>query len=75
MSEDFYRVFRLGDSDKHITPTDLSGVALAAIQGLLRQLESTGNENRQLKEESAEVQNRLARLESLLTFLVSAGSE
>lgn len=53
VSEDFYRLFGLGDGDKHITPTDLSGVALAAIQGLLKEISI--------------LRKRVARLESSQT--------
>ncbi len=34
MAQDFKAAFRLGSDDKHISTTDLDGVALAAIQGL-----------------------------------------
>ncbi len=34
MAQDFYRAFKLGDSDRHINSVDAQGVAFAAIQGL-----------------------------------------
>jgi hypothetical protein len=34
MAQDFYRLFALGDDDKHINTIDPDGVALAAIRGL-----------------------------------------
>ena len=34
MAEDFYAMFGLGADEEHISPLDVNGVALAAIQGL-----------------------------------------
>ena len=39
MAQDFYAAFGLGQDDKHITSIDASGVSLAAIQELNKQLE------------------------------------
>ena len=39
MAQDFHGAFGLGDSDKTITNIDADGVALAAIQGLKRELD------------------------------------
>jgi hypothetical protein len=39
VAEDFHTAFDLGSNDKTISLTDLSGVALAAIKGLLQQLQ------------------------------------
>jgi hypothetical protein len=39
MAQDFYRTFRVGEDDKHITTIDPDGVALAAIQGLHEEIE------------------------------------
>ncbi len=36
MAQDFYAAFNLGTDDKHIATVDADGVALAAIQGLIR---------------------------------------
>jgi hypothetical protein len=56
MAQDFYAAFNVGPDDKHITTTDESGVALAAIQGLNQKLES-------------EAQARDARITALETEL------
>jgi len=64
MAEDFYQAFGLGDTDKGIALNDTSGVALAAIKGL----------NEIVKEKDAriaEMSNRLAKLESLVSSLVA----
>ena len=40
MAQDFYSAFGLGSDNKTISASDISGVALAAIQGLYRELAS-----------------------------------
>lgn len=60
MGQDFYALFGVGQDQKHLSPTDTAGVALAAIQGL----------NRKLQEKDAEIQllkARLAEIESMLS--------
>jgi regulator of replication initiation timing len=52
-----------GADDKHIATVDEEGVALAAIQGLNRKVES---ENAALRSENAELRARLERLEEEL---------
>ena len=52
-AEDFAETFGLGNDDKHITTVDESGVALAAIQGLNKKVET---ENAELKQRSAALQ-------------------
>ncbi len=39
MAQDFYAAFNVGEDDKHITTIDADGVALAAIQELIKQNE------------------------------------
>jgi hypothetical protein len=56
MAEDFHAAFGLGVDNKHIAPSDQSGVALAAIQGLAEQ------KDRQI----AELAARIAELEKKL---------
>lgn len=58
-AEDFADAFGLGHDEKHIATVDESGVALAAIQGLNRKVES---ENAKLRQQNAELQSRLERL-------------
>ena len=49
VAEDFHGAFGLGKDNKHIAPTDLAGVALAAIQGL------KAEQDRMMKEKEAEI--------------------
>jgi hypothetical protein len=39
MAQDFYSAFKLGADDKHVASSDMSGIALAAIQGLYEVVE------------------------------------
>jgi hypothetical protein len=48
MAQDFAAAFGVGADDRHIHPIDGQGVALAAIQGLLTQVEEMGQENARL---------------------------
>jgi hypothetical protein len=59
VAQEFHAAFGLGDSDKAIGTVDESGVALAAIQGLVEELRRRDAENADLKK-------RLERLEQLL---------
>jgi hypothetical protein len=66
IAEDFAATFGLGSNEKYIGTVDESGVALAAIQGLNKKVET---ENATLKQENAELRGKLdaiaARLEKL----------
>ncbi len=42
MAQDFWKAFGLGTDDRHITSSDVSGVALAAIQGMNQKLLADG---------------------------------
>ena len=55
MAEDFHAAFGLGRSDKGLTSVDTSGVALAAIQGLVE-------ENRRLEERISELEEMVQAL-------------
>ena len=66
MSQDFYRAFGLGDSDRHINSVDAQGVAFAAIQGiaqLVNEKDATiarqENDLATLKREMAAIKKRL----------------
>jgi hypothetical protein len=70
MAQDFYAAFGIGEDEKHITSIDSEGVALAAIQGLNevdkemgKRLDSLASENKKLKEQNAELAERLTRIE------------
>jgi hypothetical protein len=64
MAQDFRAAFGLGDDDKGITTVDVDGVALAAIQGLYRQLEEMKAELARRDGELREMKVRLQRVES-----------
>ena len=55
MAEDFHRAFGLGADDKHIAPSDQSGVALLAVQGL----------HQVVQEKDREIADLAARVETL----------
>jgi hypothetical protein len=57
MAQDFAPLFGVGADDRHIHPVDGQGVALAAIQGLLAEVET-------LREENARLAARLDALEA-----------
>lgn len=48
MAQDFTALFGVGADDRHIHPLDGQGVALAAIQGLIAELEQVREENARL---------------------------
>lgn len=58
MAQDFHKVFGLGERDDRIAPLDTSGVALAAVQGLQKEL---ADRDRRI----AELESRLERLDAL----------
>jgi hypothetical protein len=60
MAQDFAALFGVGADDRHIHPLDGQGVALAAIQGLLTEVEA-------LRQENAALAARLQRLEAAST--------
>jgi hypothetical protein len=66
MAEDFYSTFKVGVGETYLSPSDVGGVALAAIQGL-RELVTEKDA------EIEELENRLARVESLLEQVTAAG--
>jgi hypothetical protein len=56
MAQDFAATFGVGADDRHIHPIDGQGVVLAAIQGLIAEVEG-------LREENVRLATRLAALE------------
>lgn len=62
MAEDFRALFGLGADEKHLAPSDVAGVALAAIQGLNDKVD-------RLESDKAELQAELARLRELVETL------
>lgn len=73
VAEDWWATFRLGPDDKHVSTTDIGGVALAAIKGLYQvvaekeasivQLQQTVDG---LRQQNAELAARLAAIEKAL---------
>jgi hypothetical protein len=61
-AQDFFDAFGLGGDERHITLSDMSGVALAAIKGLLVELEDRDREIEDLNQ-------RLQHLEGLVETL------
>jgi hypothetical protein len=49
MAQDFRRAFGIGEDDRHITQVDADGVALAAIQELIRRIEMLEGELARLR--------------------------
>ena len=64
-AQDFRAVFGLGSDDKTISTIDPSGVALAAIQGLVEELKARDKTIEELKAKSAEVDALKAKLEAI----------
>lgn len=65
MGEDFYNIFGLGVDENSISPSDLAGVALVAIQELdvrTRELEAAKDEVEQVKSELAELKKLVGQL-------------
>lgn len=58
MAQDFAALFGVGADDRHIHPIDGQGVALAAIQGLLAQMEALRQENDHLAARIAALEKR-----------------
>ncbi|MDJ0841188.1 MAG: tail fiber domain-containing protein [Acidobacteriota bacterium] len=69
MAQDFYAAFGLGRSDRLLTSIDPDGVAMAAIQGLNRKVETKSDEIAHLKQENRELKDRLAVLEEMVKAL------
>jgi len=62
MAEDFHKVFGLGIDDKHLSPTDTGGVALAAVKALQEQVASLVAENTRTNQELATLREELSTL-------------
>jgi hypothetical protein len=61
MAQDFAAAFGLGSDDTHIAPTDVGGVALAAIKALKQQLDGKDAQIRELNERLAALEAKLAQ--------------
>lgn len=60
MAQDFAALFGVGADDRHIHPLDGQGVALAAIQGLLGEVQAVQAANARLAERVAALEGRVA---------------
>ncbi len=65
MAQDFYAAFNLGESETSLVPSDLAGVALAAIQGLHAVV-------REQEAEIADLRQSVAGLQAAVQALVEA---
>ncbi len=66
MAQDFHSAFHMGDDDKTISTLDSQGVALAAIQGLHRQIQEKDARIQVQQQQIDALSQRLARLEAQL---------
>ena len=60
VAQDFHSAFGLGADNKHISPMDGVGVALASIQGLHQMVQEKDAEIQELKARLARLEARLA---------------
>jgi hypothetical protein len=75
VAEDFHAAFALGDSAQHIATVDADGVALAAIQGLHQLVTAQQTALRARASEVHALQERLEKLERLVTELAGQRKE
>jgi hypothetical protein len=69
MAQDFYAAFGLGDDNRHIAALDANGVTLAAVKELDRQLQERDAQISTLKQQNADLEARLAKLEQAVANL------
>lgn len=70
MAQDFYKLFRYGESDTTITTIDIDGVSLAAIQALAKktkELKEKTDEVQKLKMQVAQLEAEKSSLEKRIT--------
>jgi hypothetical protein len=75
MAQDFYAAFGVGEDDRHISTVDADGVALAAIQGLYRQVQEKDGRIAALESEAAVQREQIDDLEARLSALEAAGGQ
>jgi hypothetical protein len=61
MAQDFHALFGLGGDDKTIPAVDANGVTIAALQALLRRVETLEDESRRLRLENEQLRAGLGR--------------
>lgn len=74
MAEDFFAAFGLGSTERRLSLADVTGVLLAAVQGLGEWLDAQGEaismleaDNMRLADQNASLERRIARLERLMS--------
>jgi hypothetical protein len=72
MAQDFSAAFGLGMDDKHIAPTDMAGVTMAAVQALHQEVTAKDAEIAGLKQRNDDLAKRLADLEALVSSLAAS---
>ncbi|MEM1205385.1 MAG: tail fiber domain-containing protein, partial [Acidobacteriota bacterium] len=75
MAQDFHALFGLGPDDRHISPLDASGVALAAVQGLNQEVQEKDDRIGELEAKNAELEARLAALEAMIGAIAEADGQ
>jgi hypothetical protein len=75
MAQDFAALFGLGPDDRHIAPLDAAGVSLAAVQALNRKVTEKQVAIEDLARRNAELEKRLADLETLVAKLAPAAQK
>jgi len=63
MAQDFFAAYRLGDDRRHISPSDLAGVGLAAIKAMHRQQRASDRRVTALRKHERTLSARVHRLE------------
>jgi hypothetical protein len=66
VAEDWWATFQFGPDDKHVSPTDIGGVALAAIKGLHQVVAEKDLAITRLQQQNSELAARLAAIEQSL---------
>ncbi len=64
MAQDFRAAFGLGEDERHIAPSDLAGVTLAAVQGLNARVEGQQQTIKKQQELIRQLEERLTHLEN-----------
>jgi hypothetical protein len=57
MAQDFKKAFDLGESERSIGTVDADGVALSAIQALIKKMDDLATENAKLRERLEKLEN------------------
>jgi len=72
MAQDFHETFGLGSDDRHISTLDTDGVALAALKGLIEELQERKDRSAAQARRLHELEAELGRLQKLVQNLPPA---